>query len=61
MRVRPSLRDERGALTTEMMILTAVLCIVAGAALVILRGAMTDAADQINVNVDSGTAPAAGS
>ena len=46
--------DERGALTTEMMILTAVLCLIAVAAYALLNGAMGDAAEQIDVNVDSG-------
>lgn len=39
--------DEKGALTTEMMILTAVLCTVAIAALAILRTIMTDTANNI--------------
>ncbi len=42
--------DDDGALTTEMMILTAVLAGVAIAAAVLLMGAMTDAANQIDVN-----------
>ena len=42
--------DEDGALTTEMMILTAVLAGVAIAAAVLLMGAMNDAANQIDVN-----------
>lgn len=46
--------DERGALTTEMMILTAVLCLIAVAAYALLNGAMGDAAEQIDVNIDSG-------
>lgn len=58
LRLRPGLHerayDERGALTTEMMILTAVLCLVAVAAYALLNGAMGDAAEQIDVNVDSG-------
>lgn len=41
---------EDGALTTEMMILTAVLAGVAIAAAVLLMGAMNDAANQIDVN-----------
>ena len=57
-RLRPGtyhrVKDERGALTTEMMILTAVLCLIAVAAYALLNGAMGDAADQIDVNIDSG-------
>ncbi len=48
--LRPVVVDEDGALTTEMMILTAVLAGVAIAAAVLLMGAMNDAANQIDVN-----------
>lgn len=58
LRLRPGaynrVYDERGALTTEMMILTAVLCLIAVAAYALLNGAMGEAAEQIDVNVDSG-------
>ncbi len=50
LRVRRAIVDDDGALTTEMMILTAVLAGVAIAAAVLLMGAMTDAANQIDVN-----------
>lgn len=53
-RVYDRTHDERGALTTEMMILTAVLCLIAVAAYALLNGAMGDAAEQIDVNIDSG-------
>lgn len=53
-RVYDRTHDDRGALTTEMMILTAVLCLIAVAAYALLNGAMGDAAEQIDVNVDSG-------
>lgn len=48
--VKQAVNDDDGALTTEMMILTAVLAGVAIAAAVLLMGAMTDAAEQIDVN-----------
>ncbi len=46
--------DDDGALTTEMMILTAVLSVIAVGAVIVLRAKMQDAANNIETDPSGG-------